>query len=134
MRRDRERVDALLARLDRAVTWRLERSRGRVAAAAGRLGPVGPGLVPARRRQLDGLERRLQAAARAVVSARQHRFARAAGRLDALSPVAVLARGYAIVTRGDEVIRDAATLSAGDAVSVRVGRGRFWGRVVDAPE
>jgi exodeoxyribonuclease VII large subunit len=51
-----------------------------------------------------------------------------AGRLHALSPLAVLARGYALVTREGQpaaVVRDAATLAPGDRLAVRLERGAF---------
>src|SRR5439155_573257 len=59
-----------------------------------------------------------------------------ARRLDALSPLACLARGYAIVRRGDAagpVVRDAGTLAAGDAVALVFARGRARARI-DAAE
>jgi exodeoxyribonuclease VII large subunit len=56
----------------------------------------------------------------------------AAGRLEALSPLRVLARGYAIVTRGSETapVTDAASLAAGDTVRVRFARGRASARIL----
>jgi exodeoxyribonuclease VII large subunit len=42
-----------------------------------------------------------------------------------LSPLATLDRGYAIVRRGDDVVRAASDVGAGDAVSVRVADGSF---------
>ena len=52
------------------------------------------------------------------------------GRLQALSPSATLERGYAIVRRGDDVVRTAAQVDTGDAVSIRVAEGTF-GAVVE---
>jgi exodeoxyribonuclease VII large subunit len=46
-------------------------------------------------------------------------------RLSALSPVATLDRGYAIVRRGDEVVRSADQVGSGDPLSVRVADGTF---------
>jgi exodeoxyribonuclease VII large subunit len=46
-------------------------------------------------------------------------------RLGALSPVATLDRGYAIVRRGDEVVRSPAQVGSGDALLVRVAEGTF---------
>jgi exodeoxyribonuclease VII large subunit len=46
-------------------------------------------------------------------------------RLGALSPVATLDRGYAIVRRGDEVVRSPTQVGSGDALSVRVAEGTF---------
>jgi exodeoxyribonuclease VII large subunit len=54
-----------------------------------------------------------------------------AGRLRALSPRATLSRGYAIVRRGEAVIRSATVLSIDDRVDVELAEGRFAGRVED---
>ena len=51
-------------------------------------------------------------------------------RLTALSPLATLERGYAIVHRGEDVVRSPAQLASGDAIDVRVAEGTF-GATVD---
>ena len=51
-------------------------------------------------------------------------------RLGALSPVATLERGYAIVRRGDTVVRSPNAVARGDAIDVRVAEGSF-GATVD---
>jgi exodeoxyribonuclease VII large subunit len=68
----------------------------------------------------------------ARVAAANEKLGVAAGRLEALSPLRVLARGYAIVTKEGETapVTDAATLAAGDAVRVRLARGRASARVL----
>lgn len=51
--------------------------------------------------------------------------------LNAVSPLATLARGYAIVKdKKGKVIRDAATLAAGDKISVRLHKGEFSAQVL----
>ena len=50
-------------------------------------------------------------------------------RVRALSPLAVLERGYAIVHRGDDVVRSAAEVAAGDSIDVRVAEGSFGATV-----
>lgn len=54
-------------------------------------------------------------------------FAARAASLDALSPLSVLGRGYAVVSRSADgrVVKQAAEVSAGDAVRVRLSRGRL---------
>ena len=68
----------------------------------------------------------------ARVAAANEKLGVAAGRLEALSPLRVLARGYAIVTKEGETapVTDAATLAAGDAVRVRLARGRASARIL----
>jgi exodeoxyribonuclease VII large subunit len=46
-------------------------------------------------------------------------------RLGALSPVATLDRGYAIVRRGDDVVRSPEQVSSGESLSVLVAEGTF---------
>ena len=104
----REALERSRARLHRGAQRVAERHAMRLAAAHDRL----------RRAPLLALERKT-----AVLAA-------AHGRLRALSPSATLDRGYAIVRRGDDVVRAPAQVAAGDAVSVRVAEGTF-GAVVE---
>jgi exonuclease VII large subunit len=41
----------------------------------------------------------------------------------AMSPLAVLDRGYAMVTRGGTIVRDVAQVGSGDELVVRLARG-----------
>jgi exodeoxyribonuclease VII large subunit len=80
-----------------------------------------------------GGERRTAADRMAArVAAASEKLGVAAGRLEALSPLRVLARGYAIVTKEGQTapVTDAATLAAGDAVRVKLARGRASARVL----
>lgn len=103
-------------RLRRVETARrgleLQSPRQRLAAARARLG------------DLDARQRRAAERRRHAVSAR---LGALAGRLDSLSPLAVLGRGYAVCWSGGRrvIVRDAATLSAGDAVRVTLDRGEL---------
>jgi len=61
----------------------------------------------------------------------RERLGLAAASLDALSPLGVLQRGYAIAQdESGKLVRDAASVNPGDAVSVRLARGRLNTRVV----
>jgi exodeoxyribonuclease VII large subunit len=60
------------------------------------------------------------------------RYAHAVERLQAASPLAILERGYAVVTGPDgAVLREAAAVAAGEGVRVRLARGAFGARVTD---
>lgn len=75
---------------------------------------------------------------RARVVERYHaghtRLSSAAARLDSLSPLAVLGRGYAICWRAADgtLVRDAADVSAGDAVRVTLRQGEIDCAVTDS--
>jgi exodeoxyribonuclease VII large subunit len=68
---------------------------------------------------------RLRRAPLLALERKAARLATAHARLGALSPLATLDRGYAIVRRGDDVVRAASGVDAGDAISVRVADGSF---------
>jgi exodeoxyribonuclease VII large subunit len=130
-----------------ALQWaerraRLERFAQRLAVAAERTSALrarrlatlaaalrGPELA-LRAVRIDAAGRALGTALRARLDTASSRVAHAAAQLDLVSPRAVLARGYAIVTGADgSIVRRAAGLAAGDAVSVALADGRFDARV-----
>jgi exodeoxyribonuclease VII large subunit len=68
---------------------------------------------------------RLRRAPLLALERKSARLATAHARLAALSPTATLDRGYAIVRRGEGVVRSATEVNTGDALSVRVVDGAF---------
>jgi exodeoxyribonuclease VII large subunit len=126
-------LDELSVRLERRIERGLSSREGELTALHGRLLARHPRAVLARARvRLGPLGVRLDAALKRHVAAQRARLADAATRLDGLSPLAVLGRGYAIATERDgRAVRDASALTPGDAVSVRVARGRFGARVTE---
>ena len=86
--------------------------------------------------KLTLLRRRLLSAGKDGVQRRRLRFARLVATLDAISPLRVLARGYAVATRGARgaVVTDAATLKAGDSLHIRFAKGAANCRVTDIEE
>jgi len=108
-----------------------------LAELRGRLARSRAGLHDGARRVLERHATRAVAAherlRRAPLLALERRGARLEtlhARLGALSPFATLERGYAIVRRGDAVVRSAAQVAAGERVDVRVAEGSF-GAVVE---
>ncbi len=75
--------------------------------------------------RLAGARDRLSRAPLLALERKRSRLDTAHARLCALSPVATLDRGYAIVRRGDAVIRSPEQIASGDALSVRVAEGTF---------
>lgn len=80
-------------------------------------------------RRLDTARERLRRAPALSVERRRARLATVRAQLDALSPSATLERGYAIVRKGDDVVRAADQVQGGDEISVLVADGTFGARV-----
>lgn len=127
----RERLDALERRLHaHHPQRRLARDRRRLEQLTARLRDAGHLLGPDVRRRFEALDRRLRAAAAAAPARARLRLARAAGALQALSPLGVLERGYAVVTdAAGRSLTDASAVHEGDAIALRLHRGRLRARV-----
>jgi len=72
---------------------------------------------------------RLQRAPLLTLERRRSRLDTVQARLAALAPQATLERGYAIVRRGDRVVRSAADVARGEQIDVRVAEGTFGATV-----
>jgi exodeoxyribonuclease VII large subunit len=79
--------------------------------------------------RLDGAHERLRRAPLLALERRIARLDTVHARLAALSPTATLERGYAIVRRGDGVVRSAEDVGPGDQITVRVADGSFGAKV-----
>ncbi|MCC6216511.1 MAG: exodeoxyribonuclease VII large subunit [Polyangiaceae bacterium] len=117
-----DRRQALAARHPRAV---LAGARGQLGQSLVRLDALEQRRLTAERTRLGALEVRLGIALRDVLRARGARLEREAARLGTLSPLAVLERGYAIVTCDDgrALVRSRDT-ATGARVRVRLHEGR----------
>jgi exodeoxyribonuclease VII large subunit len=126
----------LVAQLDRAraglgvaVRRRVERDGERLERARTTMRPSVVRLLERERERLDSTHERLRRAPALAVERKRAGLEHSAGRLRALSPRSTLERGYAIIRRGDELVRSATAVSEGDRVDVELGDGRFGARV-----
>ena len=126
-----QRLDELNARMYHASRRSLEHGRERVQTLEKRLVLARPEVrLQVRKQQVKAIKARLQQALQQRIDAERHRFEQAVGCLEALSPLAVLARGYAVVSTQESVVRDADDLQTGDVVQVRLHRGKFRAKVL----
>jgi exodeoxyribonuclease VII large subunit len=124
-----ERLAHDLGTSGRSLTMR---PRARLVELEGRLREEHPRARLARdRRRLDVLRTRLEGEGQRMTRSQRLRLARATGKLEALSPLAVLGRGYAVVTNAAQrVLTDAGQAKSNDELEVRLHRGRLRTRVV----
>ena len=125
-------VQQLRARARRAVTGRLDAEQARIQALATRPALRDPqSVVLARSQEVAALVARARRTAAMLIDREHHGLEQQLARVRALSPAATLARGYAVVQRQDGgVLRDAATVAAGDRLAVRLAEGQLDVEVV----
>lgn len=95
--------------------------------------PLGmPGeLLDQRRGQVDNLTFRLGQGLQGRLSQEQKRLAVLSGTLDALSPLKVLSRGFAVVSKGQDVVKSATQASPGDQVRIRLEDGTLSAEILE---
>lgn len=127
----RQRLDDLVSRARDATSRDVAKRRSALERLARRAVACHPKAVIARTRgELDSKRLRAAGAMRALIRARRSRHAELVSRLQMLSPLAVLARGYAIALGPDgRALLNAASVGEGDAVELRLRRGRLHTRV-----
>lgn len=132
MEQQQQRVDELERRLSRVMKQSLAARQQHTLNLSTRLQSHSPSRqLTAGRHSLAQQYWRLQTAWQTGHQERTNRLAMASRALNAISPLATLERGYAIVERGDEVIRDASELSPGDTISARLGSGSIHAKVIE---
>lgn len=126
-----ERVDEAVARIDRSVQEKLNRSRhASIEASSGVVRYDVARLVGIKRAVLADREQRLDAELGRYVTERRSRLAHARAMLSERNPSAILARGYSITRDAlGRVVRDAATVPVESEISVRVARGELQSTV-----
>lgn len=125
-------VERRRGRLRAALAERLATARDELEHGARHLEGVSPRRrMRAERRRLDGLAATTARAMQHRLTLERQRTLALEGRLGALNPRAVLARGYAVVTRAatGAVVGSAAGIVPGERVRVRVRDGAFEARV-----
>lgn len=133
----RQRLTALQERLElRTPVKYIAEKRLLLDQMADRLCAALPARLTREEQKLTVLRQRLLAAGQGGLHRRRLRFAQTVATLDAISPLRVLARGYAVATKGKRgaVVTDAAALKAGDTLHIRFAKGAANCRVTDTEE
>ena len=123
-----QRLDELARRRHNAWAHLQRHRRHRLASLATRLQQASPARALAQgETRCQTLAARLRAAMQERLNTHRARLQILARALDGVSPLATLERGYAIVTEdaGGAVLREAASVRPGQAVTARLHRGRL---------
>lgn len=86
------------------------------------------------RRELVYLNERLCDIAQAQLNGKKHEFSALVGKLDALSPLGVIARGYALVSKDDNLLTSVSGVSVGDRIKIKLSDGEAFAQVTDICE
>lgn len=124
-RLDLERhLDQLTLRLADKVRAQLVLLRSRLQGLEKRL-KAPEALIRFQRLHFQQIETRLQQAMMSFLAEQRQRLALFCGQLEVLSPLAVLSRGYAIVSNivTGTVLQDAAQVNAGDELLIKLSKG-----------
>jgi exodeoxyribonuclease VII large subunit len=131
LHRSAQRLDELSFRLEGVLATQVQLGRNHVADLAASVLRHDPRQQVAHARQhLNDFRARLERDIERQIQIASSSLGSMDARLHSLSPLAVLDRGYALVIAADGVVvRSAAQLSAGDAVTTRISDGSFTSRV-----
>ena len=129
--RVRQRADDLAIRMERALIGRHRRAVLALDDANQRLLRIARTQTAEMARNVSKLDERLRRDTVERAVAARTRFTALGAKLDALSPLAVLDRGYSLVTREDgRLVRSTAEIEAGDTVAMRFHHGSATARVL----
>ena len=120
-----QRLDQLDSDMQRALNYRLQRSRELIQQLQQRLYLAAPDkLIKTRHQQTLQLQDRMLRSMRSQLNERQQHWRRIVETLNVVSPLATLKRGYAIVEDDDgNIIRSQQAVNVGDSVNARLGDG-----------
>lgn len=121
----RQRLDELELRLTRQLRWLLTQRRERLQQRIIRLKARDPARqIPALAQRVSTLQQRAVRAIQQRLVQRQQHLHNLMQRAHSVSPLAVLSRGYAIISKQDgSVLRDATQVRVGDVVRAKLNAG-----------
>ncbi len=129
-------IAELEQKLNGAMLFIIENERWRIIDKARKLDRLSPlGRIRSYRQRIDEFTNRAGTALSHRIEIGRTTIRSLEQRLLSANPLAILARGYALVAKEDgTIIRSAAMVDTGDAIHVRVARGRFDARVTSVPD
>ncbi|MBE6760618.1 MAG: exodeoxyribonuclease VII large subunit, partial [Ruminococcaceae bacterium] len=114
---------------------RLQRLRDRLNSASSRRCFAAPAyLCEAKAQRLDMASVRIANAMNTIAASSRERLAEVCGRLTALNPLAVLARGYSVVSREGQIVSAKDQLTCGDRITIQFSDGTAAAEIISEDE
>jgi exodeoxyribonuclease VII large subunit len=86
------------------------------------------------RRNLLYLNEKLNEIVHGELVSQKLKFSATVGKLNALNPLGVIARGYAMVSKGDAILTKVSDFNRGDTIDIKVSDGRITACVTEISE
>ena len=128
----REYINGYERRCEKASMAAVEKKIGTYNSLSARLSAQSPeNRLKLMEEKLANLQNRAETAVMRNFDRYSTQLAEKAARLDSLSPLKVMARGYSLVYKGDELVRDSADLSVGQEITLRFDKGTATAEIID---
>lgn len=127
-----EKIGILERRAENAVFAVLDKSVDSFIALNARLTAQSPeNRLRLSLERLDSFEKRAENAFLRYIESLSAQLSEKTARLDSLSPLKVLSRGYSLVYKGDELLKNTDSLEKGEHIEIRFGSGTAEAEIID---
>lgn len=127
-----ERIEGLEKRLEKSAFSALSSAEEKLNVLSRMLSAQSPeNRLRHSEEKIDSLEKRNRNAFERLLTGFDSRLTEKIAKLESLSPLKVLARGYSLVYRGDELIKSSETIVCGDEVKICLGSGGLNAKVTE---
>ena len=128
-------LSVLAAQLRSRVMQSIDRYRHNVDTLSRDIGGKSPrARIASSKDELKACAWRIKSSMDGILSRKTRDTHALAGTIEALSPLAVLTRGYSIVSKGDKVVTTPHDVAAGDTLDIRLSGGSIGAVVTVTPE
>ncbi len=128
----REYINGYERRCEKAAMAAVEKKLGTYNSLSVRLSAQSPeNRLKLMEEKLANLQNRAETAVMRNLDRYSAQLAEKAAKLDSLSPLKVMARGYSLVYKGDELVRDSADLTVGQEITLRFDKGTATAEIID---
>lgn len=128
----REYINGYERRCEKAAMAAVEKKLGTYNSLSAKLSAQSPeNRLKLMEERLANLQNRAETAVKRNFDRCSAQLAEKAAKLDSLSPLKVMARGYSLVYKDDELVRDSADLTVGQEVILRFGKGSARAEIIE---